>query len=103
MVGTAAPPGEAPLVHVVWSAWINRRGEGDESALHRRASDPRWPRPCVRVREDTGEGLVSGYVCAGLEPRNVRIRGADAVTPSGRPRPRRRYARAVKGPCAVSE
>jgi catechol 2,3-dioxygenase-like lactoylglutathione lyase family enzyme len=25
-------------------AGINRHGEGDESALHRRSSDPRWPR-----------------------------------------------------------
>ena len=26
------------------SAGINRHGEGDENALHRRSSDPRWPR-----------------------------------------------------------
>jgi hypothetical protein len=26
------------------SAGINRHGEGDERALHRRSSDPRWPR-----------------------------------------------------------
>jgi hypothetical protein len=25
------------------SAGINRHGEGDESSLHRRSSDPRWP------------------------------------------------------------
>ena len=25
-------------------AGINRHGEGDERALHRRSSDPRWPR-----------------------------------------------------------
>jgi hypothetical protein len=35
----------------VWSAGINRHGDGDESALRRRASDPRWriPRSPVRV------------------------------------------------------
>ena len=26
------------------SAVINRHGEGEEGALHRRSSDPRWPR-----------------------------------------------------------
>jgi hypothetical protein len=29
---------------VVVCAGINRHGEGDERALHRRSSDPRWPR-----------------------------------------------------------
>src|SRR6266540_5028421 len=28
----------------VVSAGINRHGEGDERVLHRRSSDPRWPR-----------------------------------------------------------
>jgi hypothetical protein len=30
-------------------AGINRRGEGDGRALHRRASDPRWPRVMRRL------------------------------------------------------
>ena len=29
---------------LVVCAGINRHGEGDERALHRRSSDPRWPR-----------------------------------------------------------
>ena len=29
---------------VYGGAGINRHGEGDERALHRRSSDPRWPR-----------------------------------------------------------
>jgi hypothetical protein len=32
----------------VQSAGINRHGEGDGRALHRRSSDPRWPRVMVR-------------------------------------------------------
>ncbi|MGO9875537.1 MAG: tyrosine-type recombinase/integrase [Acidimicrobiia bacterium] len=27
-----------------WCAGINRQEDGDERALHRRGSDPRWPR-----------------------------------------------------------
>jgi hypothetical protein len=41
------PPGPALgelLASVDWeSAGINRYGEGDERALHRRVSAPRWP------------------------------------------------------------
>ncbi len=37
-----------------WCAGINRHGEGDESALHRRSSDPRWPR--VMRRRPRGRG-----------------------------------------------
>jgi predicted dithiol-disulfide oxidoreductase (DUF899 family) len=29
---------------IAWNAGINRPGEGDESALHRRSSESRWPR-----------------------------------------------------------
>ena len=36
-------PGVVVVVPVV-CAGINRHGEGDERALHRRSSDPRWPR-----------------------------------------------------------
>jgi hypothetical protein len=39
--GVEADPGVAVLVVVC--AGINRHGEGDERALHRRSSDPRWP------------------------------------------------------------
>src|SRR6476659_1999557 len=45
------------------------------------------PEPCVGVREGTGE--TSGWARAGraIEPRNHRVRGADAVYGSGRPPP----------------
>jgi hypothetical protein len=37
-------PERGVVVLVVVCAGINRHGEGDERALHRRSSDPRWPR-----------------------------------------------------------
>src|ERR687898_254945 len=52
------------------SAGINRHGEGDERALHRRSSDPRWPESCVGVREGVGEALVGVRVGWAIEPRN---------------------------------
>jgi hypothetical protein len=33
----------------VESVGINRHGEGDERALHRRSSEPRWPRVMRRL------------------------------------------------------
>src|SRR5664279_687756 len=49
------------------------------------------PEPCVGVREGTGE--ASGWARAGraIEPRNQRVRGADAVYERGRQHRQRRY------------
>ena len=56
------------------------------------------PEPCVGVREGTGE--ASGWARAGraIEPRNHRVRGADAVYGSGRQHRRRRYREAPSDP-----
>ena len=53
--GGARPPVEVVVAYIdayrekfgvepIWCAGINRHGEGDGNALHRRISDPRWPR-----------------------------------------------------------
>src|SRR5664279_2894543 len=56
------------------------------------------PEPCVGVREGTGE--ASGWVRAGraIEPRNHRVRGADAVYGSGRQHRQQRYRELRVGP-----
>ena len=56
------------------------------------------PEPCVGVREGTGE--ASGWARAGraFEPRNHRVRGADAVYGSGRQHRRQRYCELLVGP-----
>jgi hypothetical protein len=46
------------------SAGINRHGEGDERALHRRSSDPRWPR--VMRRRSRGRRRSVGRGTCGL-------------------------------------
>ena len=52
------------------SAGINRHGEGDENALHRRRSESRWPRVMrwrsVRAQRSVDRGRVGGAI----EPRN---------------------------------
>ena len=56
------------------------------------------PEPCVGVREGTGE--ASGWARAGraIEPRNQRVRGADAVYVCGRQHHWRRYRELSVGP-----
>ena len=56
------------------------------------------PEPCVGVREGTGE--ASGWARAGraIEPRNHRVRGADAVYASGRQHRQQRYRELLVGP-----
>jgi hypothetical protein len=44
------------------SAGINRLGEGDENALHRRTSDPRWPR-VMRWRPARAQRSVDRGTC----------------------------------------
>ena len=51
----------------------SRRLPGEmRAALHRRPSESRWPRPCVRVREDVGEALTGVRAGLAIEPRNQR-------------------------------
>jgi len=89
--------------HEFWaqaeSAGINRHGEGDENALHRRTSDSRWPRVMrwrsVRAQRSVDRGGVGGAI----EPRNPNeVRGADALACSGRPRRWRRYRESLVDP-----
>jgi hypothetical protein len=53
------------------SAGINRHGEGDENALHRRPSKSRWPRVMrwrpVRAQRSVDRGCAGGAI----EPRNT--------------------------------
>src|SRR5215216_1787055 len=45
--GRSRPPYDPAMMVALLlygGAGINRHGEGDERALHRRSSDPRWPR-----------------------------------------------------------
>ncbi len=52
------------------SAGINRREEGDERALHRRASDPRWPRAMRRRPQGRRRSVGRGTCRPAIEPRN---------------------------------
>ena len=56
------------------------------------------PEPCVGVREGIGE--ASGWARAGraIEPRNHRVRGADAVYVCGRQHRQQRYRELLVGP-----
>ena len=49
------------------------------------------PESCVDVREDGGEALAGARAGRAIEPRNQRIRGADAVQIGGRPHRWQRY------------
>src|SRR5882672_12579166 len=61
------------------------------------------PESCVDVPRGRGEALTGVRAGRAIEPRNHRVRGADAVQTGGRQHRWRRYARAVGGPCAVRE
>jgi len=80
------------------SAGINRHGERNEKVLHRRSSDPRWPRPCVGDPQGRSEALDRGTCRPGIEPRNGVVRGADAVMTSGRQHRRGRYRKPPTDP-----
>ena len=81
------------------SAGINRHGGGDGRALHRRSSDPRWPRVMRRrSARAAGEALTGARAGRAIEPRNHRVRGADAVYGSGRQHRQRRYRESPVGP-----
>jgi hypothetical protein len=56
------------------------------------------PESCVGVREDAGEALTGVRAGRAIEPRNHLVRGADAVSISGRPHRRQRHRKLLVGP-----
>jgi hypothetical protein len=56
------------------------------------------PESCVGVREDGGEALTGVRSGWAIEPRNHLVRGADAVSRSGRPYRQRRYRESLADP-----
>ena len=56
------------------------------------------PESCVDVRKGGGEALTRVRAGWAIEPRNQRVRGADAVERSGRPHRQQRYRELVVGP-----
>lgn len=56
------------------------------------------PEPCVVAREGVGEALVGVRAGRDIEPRNHRVRGADAVYGSGRQHRQWRYREPLVGP-----
>ena len=61
------------------------------------------PESCVVVREGGGEALTGARAGRAIEPRNHRVRGADAVYGCGRQHRQRRYRESLVGPRAVRE
>ena len=56
------------------------------------------PESCVIVREGEGEAFDRGTCGPGIEPRNQKFEGADAVKPGGRQHDRHRYRKMLSGP-----
>jgi hypothetical protein len=56
------------------------------------------PESCVDVCEGGGEALTGVRAGRAIEPRNHRVRGADAVYGSGRPYRQQRYRELLAGP-----
>ena len=54
--------------------------------------------PCVGAREGAGEASVAARAGQAIEPRNHRVRGADAVYERGRQHRQRRYRELLAGP-----
>jgi len=54
--------------------------------------------PCVGAREGAGEASVAARAGQAIEPRNHRVRGADAVYGSGRQHRQRRYREPLADP-----
>ena len=85
------------------SAGINRHGEGDENALHRRRSESRWPRVMrwrsVRAQRSVDRGRAGGAI----EPRNsneFRVPTLSHVRKAMLPAA---LSRVAGGPCAVGD
>jgi hypothetical protein len=56
------------------------------------------PESCVVAREGGGEALTGARAGRAIEPRNHRVRGADAVYGSGRQHCQQRYRELLVGP-----
>lgn len=56
------------------------------------------PEPCAVVREGGGEVSVGVGAGRAIEPRNLLVRGADAVLQGGRQHRRQRYRESSAGP-----
>ena len=56
------------------------------------------PESCVVVCEGGGEALTGARAGRAIEPRNHRVRGADAVYGSGRQHCQQRYRELLVGP-----
>jgi hypothetical protein len=56
------------------------------------------PESCVVAREGGGEALTGARAGRAIEPRNHRVRGADAVYGSGRQHRQERYRELLAGP-----
>ena len=56
------------------------------------------PESCVGVREGVGEALTGVRAGRAIEPRNLRLRGADVVLQGGRQHRRRRYREPLADP-----
>src|SRR5262249_6814050 len=54
--------------------------------------------PCAGAREGAGEASVAARAGQVIEPRNHRVRGADAVYEAGRQHRQRRYRELLAGP-----
>jgi hypothetical protein len=54
--------------------------------------------PCAGAREGTGEASVAVRAGRVIEPRNHRVRGADAVCEAGRQHCQQRYRELLVGP-----
>ena len=56
------------------------------------------PESCVGVRKVAGEALTGVRAGQAIEPRNHLVRGADAVSRSGRPHRQQRYRELLVDP-----
>ena len=56
------------------------------------------PESCVGVRKGDGEALTGARAGRAIEPRNHRVRGADAVYGSGRQHRQERYRELLADP-----
>jgi len=54
--------------------------------------------PCAGAREGAGEASVAVRAGRAIEPRNHRVRGADAVYEAGRQHRQQRYRELLAGP-----
>ena len=85
------------------SAGINRHGEGDEGALHRRTSDPRWPRVMRWCPVRAQRSVDRGARRPAIEPRKGRCLGCRRRRKRRKATSLAAFSRAVSGPRVVGE